>query len=137
VSQNDLPHYVYARIETSNVTYTYNTDYTEEWSYGDVYIRFYADANCTIPLSLPSDTDVTVVISEELDDDSGVTYYPPEYDVYHVTAGSSSYYIGNQELSDQSNYTDSYGVYHSSNYSWGYDLADTSGGYIPESPYNF
>lgn len=137
VPQNDQPQYVYARIETSNVTYTYNMDYTEEWGYGDVYIRFYADANCTIPLSLPSDIDVTVVISEDLDADGGITNYPPEYDLYHVAAGSSSYYIGNQELSDQSNYTDSYGVYHSSNYSWGYDLADTSGGYIPESPYNF
>jgi|GEM_PF-1011189 len=50
---------VYARIEIGNMYEEETADTYEE--YGDVYIRFYRDANCTTPYYLDNDIDNMIV----------------------------------------------------------------------------
>ena len=136
VPQNDQPQIVYARVETSNFSSSSNG--SETWGYIDVYIRFYADANCTIPLTLSADLDITVMTTEGTATDSNAIPDSYSYNTYYVTAGSSSYYLGNLSLYDDYSYSyfDEYGNYQYSytDYNWSYDLVSGTT-YISEPSY--
>lgn len=134
VPQNDQPQIIYARLEMTNAQpgpYDYDSGVDGESSETeDFYIRFYADAACTIPLSLPSD--ITVNIAEMYSTSDSVNGYHiyPYTNVYNVPANATEYYIGNLSTYDDSYAITYYSNYQYWNYSWDYSL-DT-GSYVIE-----
>jgi hypothetical protein len=97
---------VFARIEHVNMvqTTTYNPSPTSTYStnyYGDVYIRFYDDANCTIPATLPSNATINY---EDWTENSSMSYPGGWGRIrYSVSAnmGVTEVYLGNFMLFDE------------------------------------
>ncbi|MDB5131502.1 MAG: hypothetical protein JWR02_1251 [Mucilaginibacter sp.] len=130
VPQADQPQIVYAQINVNNYNYTPGNPDAET---GDVYVMFYKDPACTIPFTLTQGMTVAVQETYETYDDVNGTYYTPYYNYYTVSAGASSYYLGNITLSSNSSYYDYYGNYHYSSYNWSYSMmSGPNGDYIPE-----
>lgn len=130
----ELSTVIYARIETDPIQTTTSGDSQNSTTIGtaNVYIRFYSDANCTKPLTLSAALDVTVITTQEIDDDTGITDTKSN-NIYHVASGQSSYSLGNLTIYNDHSYYDTDGTYHASDYSWSFDLEDTGTGYTPEA----
>ncbi|WCT13689.1 DUF5977 domain-containing protein [Mucilaginibacter jinjuensis] len=119
---------IYARVEYNNYNYTSYTQ--DQYDYGnqttaDIYVRFYADANCTIPLSL--NLPINAVIAQTTDEQLayGSPAIPVSNFTVNVPAGSNSYFVGNQVLYSTSSYTDPQSGYGSvtDTYSYSYALS--------------
>lgn len=98
----------YARVEMSNYSSTVSNDeYNTEQLHADVYVKFYLDANCTVPYTLPVAMDFDVATLTTWNDFWGSGSYPGSY-IYGVPEGSSYFFIGNMEVSTQRYWYDNY-----------------------------
>lgn len=90
---------VYARIEITNLTYNYPGGLSNNnvEVYGDVAIKLYEDANCTIPIVANGNQQIHVETVLSIDNGFGPAYYPSTT-MYVVTAGTSQANMGNRLL---------------------------------------
>ncbi len=105
---------IYARVEVENIE-THDDD-----TYADVFVRFYSDAACTNPYSLPSSMDVAVGIQYE-GSDTGI---PPDQIVTY-SASSNEIQIGYQMAVS--------GAEDSGMFYYYFNLASNASPYTPES----
>jgi len=92
---------VYARIETSNVSSSYDLFHDE--SIDDIYVRLYSDLACTIPYSPPTSITVLYTITESDSYSSGgPSIYTNNYTIT-VPALSNSVYLGQYETMESNN----------------------------------
>lgn len=90
---------IYARLEFENIT---NVVYGNIQNFmGDLFIRFYSDANCTVPYTLASNMDVKV--------NDHLIFDIDEYDyesTYTALSGNTQLALGNMYLRDKILYYD-------------------------------
>jgi YD repeat-containing protein len=92
---------IYVRTEITNLNTEYFDSDDTEQSYitsGDVCIKFYADPEATIPLTLDHDVTVTLDESVQTTYDGTLTDNDQEYGTYTAHAGDSSYCLGTMDL---------------------------------------
>jgi hypothetical protein len=101
---------VYARLEYANPNSSWASNYQYGYDYtytSDLYIRFYADAACTTPLTLSSS--LVVPVSDDgtyYTDMTSSYYYTSGTNNYAVPSGVSSYFIGTMTTSYEHSYYD-------------------------------
>jgi hypothetical protein len=129
----------YARIEVSNITSKHTNipgsggshahGFTDETT-GDVYVKLYANAACTQPLTATSAINILVVLTHQgTTIAGGSNNYTTNY-TYNVAAGASSYFAGRQTLDFDS--SDDNGSYQ---YTEKYDVTTSGNTYVPETSY--
>jgi hypothetical protein len=100
---------VYARVEIVNGYLAEYDGVSETWN--DIYVRFYSDYDCTIPLMLNADMDFAVVTT---DIHSGyVNQYNSYETIYVGYQGTSEIYLGNFILNSSYMYQNTLQVYDS------------------------
>lgn len=126
---------IYARVEINNIynnTYYYGSEYTDETN-GDMSINFYSDPQCTNPLVLSEDVEVTINQYFNYWDYYGS--YNNSYNVSYIAyTGESSIDLGNMYISY--NYSDYNYPYNDYNYSYDFNVINlNNANYIPKPTY--
>lgn len=103
---------IYARLEMGNYNYWWPNSITYRED-ADVYMRFYSDANCTVPLTLPQ----SIVFRYGTDYNPNCCWGSYYETTVSVSAGVSEYFLGRFPTYEQYWYDDPWSGYPTSDYS--------------------
>ena len=129
---------IYARIEITNQHTTYTDfDVNNSNTTADLYVRFYANSSCTIPLNIGSAITVNVTASYDTEYGYGGSSTGSYNQTVSAALGDSQEYLGNITLSTINSYNDpSYG-YITDTYTYGFSVASNGSLYIPLTNYYY
>jgi YD repeat-containing protein len=127
----DPPVGLYFRVEISNVNNEYygSGDNYSSFQTGDVCIKLYSNPECTIPLTLPYDIPFVLTMGDNILDDLGGDIAEPDYGIFTLIAGNSSYCLGTMDLDNISHYIGSDNNPHYQEFIYHYDLTPGSNAY--------
>jgi hypothetical protein len=127
----DPPVGLYVRLEITNVNNEYfgSGDTYSSIQSGEICIKLYSDPACTIPLTLPYDIPIVLTLGYNILDDMGNDAAVPDYGIYMLTAGNSSYCLGAMDLYYISHYLDGNNNPHYQEYDYHYFLTPGSNAY--------
>jgi YD repeat-containing protein len=127
----DPPVGLYFRVEISNVNIEYSGsgDNYSSFQTGDVCIKLYSDPACTIPLTLSYDIPFVLTMGDNILDDLGGNIAEPDYGIFTLTAGNSSYCLGTMDLDDITHYIGTDNNPHYQEFVYHYDLTPGSNAY--------
>jgi len=119
---------IYVRFEISNINVENFGDEEESSSFetGDVCLKFYADPNGTIPLTLSSNIDIVTTQTTQINDDVNGNSTNTDFIIYTALAGNNSYCLGTMDLDDFTSYLDGFSNMHYTEYIYTYNIVPGS-----------
>ncbi|TWI85734.1 hypothetical protein IQ13_0899 [Lacibacter cauensis] len=124
---------IYARIELGNFDYVWQYNNTEYYEDCDMYLRFYSDYNCTVPVSLGQ----TTVFKYGIDyyASYGSTSYSES--TVSVPAGNTQYAMGRYIKYQEYWYDDPWYGWTCDYYSYEFQMVNNGSNYIPMATHYF